>query len=779
MRIRRIILVFVMVVASSQAWTYAEPPQDLATTEQDVRATYDSVRPAIVKLEKDGRHIGSGVLITPDGHMLTSATAFSGRAFREEKIAILSDGRRMKAKPLGWSGEWNIGLLKVSDDAPFPHVPLGDEPEVPKPGRGCVAIGYPRQPHTGTEPVARFGSIALVCDPIWCTSTCPLWFDYGTGLFDLKGRLLGICTKVPSTSDPLFTLVAPVRDNWNELASGNNVDEVRLFRNKASAGGSSAQDNVTESDLKRAKAATVLISNNRRRISSGVIITEDGYIATCAHHKALPGEKVTVSLADGPDVPAEVLGMNRVTDVGLVRILAHGPWPYAEMGDSTLMKIDVSATIMGFPGSCRKRSPLVRRTRIVAAPRQESIIPSNWIHTDPESSQTLGGDSGGGLFDARGKLIGIHQMVGRRCRHIRVEAVRKQWDFLAAAKPVSQMEIPNPFGPESAFVNAAKEVTSTVVEILCDGRRACLGFILSSDGQIVTKNSELKGEVSCRLPRGDQRQAKVLRYSREHDLALLKIDATDLSAAEWSEVDPAVHTFIAAVLPDTPRPWGKFPKRDSPIVGLVTQSARPIPGEPGSLGRLRDTDKGLEILREAPRSELPLKKSDIIISVEGRPTPDLGSFHRVMQPSQATVLAYGGEPVRVKIRRDEETLDLRCVLAETPSNSLQDESVRRSGFPSAVDSDISLSPTECGAPVIDAKGNVSGIVIASRGRGQTHILTSSEVRRFLSEPRWEGRLHSRSIDSGIANRTVRHAFSRESGLPLVALVPLAMQDSID
>ncbi len=35
------------------------------------------------------------------------------------------------------------------------------------------------------------------------------------------------------------------------------------------------------------------------------------------------------------------------------------------------------------------------------------------------------------------------------------------------------------------------------------------------------------------------------------------------------------------------------------------------------------------------------------------------------------------------------------------------------------------------------------------------------------------------IDSGIANRTVGDAFSRESGLPLVALVPLAMQDSIN
>ena len=394
------------------------------------------------------------------------------------------------------------------------------------------------------------------------------------------------------------------------------------------------------------------------------------------------------------------------------------------------MKTGMPVTFMGFPGSYSKRSPLVRKTRIVPSPYQKRIARSPWIYANPESMQTRGGDSGGGLFNVSGKLIGIHQ-IKPQGRQIRVEAIRKQWDFLLAAKPVRRKETPNPYGPESAFVKASDKVKSTVVEVLCDGRRACLGFIVSSDGKIVAKKSELKGQVSCRLSSGVKRQARVLRYSRKHDLALLKIDATDLPVPGWSKDDPAIYTFIAAILPDTPRPWREFPEQDSTIVGIVTQSARPIPGEPGSLGMLRDTAKGLEILRE--KSELPLKKGDIIISVEGHPTPDLESFRRIMQPNQATILGYGGEPVRVKILRDEKVLDLHCVLAATPSNSLQRESVRRSGFTKAVDSDISLVPMECGAPVIDANGDVCGVVIASRGRGQTYILTASEIRRFLSE----------------------------------------------
>lgn len=44
-----------------------------------------------------------------------------------------------------------------------------------------------------------------------------------------------------------------------------------------------------------------------------------------------------------------------------------------------------------------------------------------------------------------------------------------------------------------------------------------------------------------------------------------------------------------------------------------------------------------------------------------------------------------------------------------------------------------LSPTECGASIIDACGDVCGIAIATSGKGQTHILTADIVQQFLAE----------------------------------------------
>ena len=73
-------------------------------------------------------------------------------------------------------------------------------------------------------------------------------------------------------------------------------------------------------------------------LASGVIVTSDGYVITCGHHERLPGQKINVSLSDGRDAIAIVLGTNPVSDVGLMKITDEGPWPHAQLGHSTTMR---------------------------------------------------------------------------------------------------------------------------------------------------------------------------------------------------------------------------------------------------------------------------------------------------------------------------------------------------------------------------------------------------------------------------------------------------------
>ena len=108
---------------------------------------------------------------------------------------------------------------------------------------------------------------------------------------------------------------------------------------------------------------------------------------------------------------------------------------------------------------------------------------------------------------------------------------RKQWDFLAAGKPVDVIAS-EPLGEITAgFQRVAKDLPPIAVEVLGDKQPQALGTIVGSDGRILTKASQLYGALSCRFADGRIRPASVQSVSREHDLAILKVDASDLPEA--------------------------------------------------------------------------------------------------------------------------------------------------------------------------------------------------------------------------------------------------------
>ena len=255
---RNVLLAVVMLGVSSSTQLNAVIPDSLSKTEQRTKTVFDTVSPAVVRVEGKRRVLGSGIILTPEGHILTRDDIVREH-LAEETTVILKDGRRLTAKPLGWSGEWKVGLLKVQSETLLSYVPLGDKQTVAKAGQGCVAIGYPKQLHAGNAPIARYGCVSLGCDTMWCTATCPVWSmgDFGAGLFDLEGRLLGICAAIPTNDDALFTLVDAVKANWAALESGKNLDVQRLLGNNITQV-PPLQTASTGKDVETAKAATVL-----------------------------------------------------------------------------------------------------------------------------------------------------------------------------------------------------------------------------------------------------------------------------------------------------------------------------------------------------------------------------------------------------------------------------------------------------------------------------------------------------------------------------------------
>ena len=137
---------------------------------------------------------------------------------------------------------------------------------------------------------------------------------------------------------------------------------------------------------------------------SGVIISPDGYIVT-NNHVIADAKKVYVTLANGESYDATIIGADDFTDLGLIKIEATG-LTAAQFGDSDAIRKGETAIIIGNPLGYLDGSV---STGVVSATGRtldfsDGTTLHNLIQTDAAVNP---GNSGGGLFDSTGALIGI------------------------------------------------------------------------------------------------------------------------------------------------------------------------------------------------------------------------------------------------------------------------------------------------------------------------------------------------------------------------------------
>jgi serine protease Do len=156
---------------------------------------------------------------------------------------------------------------------------------------------------------------------------------------------------------------------------------------------------------------------------SGVIVTGDGYVMTAAHVVGKTGQKAEIVFPDGSTKQAVVLGTDASSDSGMLRILDSGPWPYAELGESSSLRRGQWLMALGHPGGFDlERSAPVRVGRLLMEPGRTTL------QTD---CTLVGGDSGGPLFDLDGRVVGIHSRISRRIQqnyHVSADIYTSQWD---------------------------------------------------------------------------------------------------------------------------------------------------------------------------------------------------------------------------------------------------------------------------------------------------------------------------------------------------------------
>ena len=137
---------------------------------------------------------------------------------------------------------------------------------------------------------------------------------------------------------------------------------------------------------------------------SGFIIESDGYIITNAH-VVFQAETVVVKLADKREFNAEVIGLDRRTDVALLKIKANN-LPKVTFGNSDLIKVGQWVAAIGSPFGLENTMTVGVISAINRALPQENFVP--FIQTDVAINP---GNSGGPLFDTKGHVIGINSQI--------------------------------------------------------------------------------------------------------------------------------------------------------------------------------------------------------------------------------------------------------------------------------------------------------------------------------------------------------------------------------
>lgn len=135
---------------------------------------------------------------------------------------------------------------------------------------------------------------------------------------------------------------------------------------------------------------------------SGVVVTTQGHVVTNYH--VIEGASDVQVLSQGRYLKTEIIGYDELTDLAVLRVMEDVELPAVQMGDMSAVRTGDWAIVIGNP--LGKQFADTVTVGVVSALNRElegsSIV--KMLQTDAAINS---GNSGGGLFNTRGELIGI------------------------------------------------------------------------------------------------------------------------------------------------------------------------------------------------------------------------------------------------------------------------------------------------------------------------------------------------------------------------------------
>ena len=304
----------------------------------------------------------------------------------------------------------------------------------------------------------------------------------------------------------------------------------------------------------------------------------------------------------------------------------------------------------------------------------------------------------------------------------------------------AQQSLDSAYRTTGSAVVAAFEPQRQILQrssaVILDGRKEiCYGVVISPDGHILTKASEILGAAAwgVTIDQTKYNDAKLLMTDPTWDVALLKVEASGLQPVAYaptSAVPPGTWVVANGATTRTTRRL---------LAGIISAKIREIPPAGGAaLGvLLKVKTKSLEIEDVTEKSgakEAGLQKGDVILTIEGKKVKKLEDIAEILKDRKA------GSTVKISYRRGgkEATADVRLASRSemfTDQMNRNDQmsgefSKHRSGFPRVMQHDILGAASVVGGPLLDLDGRCVGMNIARANRAESFAIPVEDLKEI-------------------------------------------------
>ncbi|NBK98566.1 MAG: PDZ domain-containing protein [Erysipelotrichia bacterium] len=284
----------------------------------------------------------------------------------------------------------------------------------------------------------------------------------GDDLMDIKNKKIAVYA---TTGLLIFSLGAAGGYLGTRIAnetSGGGGNTAQIIKTSATTKPTNDIAQVAESAAPSVVAITTetmrrgsfMQSSVSEGAGSGVIITKDGYIIT-NNHVVSGASSIKVTLSDNSEYDATLIGTDASNDVAVIKIDAKD-LTVASIGDSDQLKVGEDVIAIGNPLGTLGGTVT---EGILSATSRNITIENNEMTLLQTSAAVNPGNSGGGLFNASGELIGV---VNAKISSSDVEGI-------GFAIPSNQaIEIAEQIIANGGFATGNYTVGITMVEISSD-----------------------------------------------------------------------------------------------------------------------------------------------------------------------------------------------------------------------------------------------------------------------------------------------------------------------